>query len=41
MFFLHNAFHFGVRKRSLKLILHEIYDAYPQISYIIKGLSIF
>ena len=26
--FLHDTFHFGVRQRSQKLILHKIFDAY-------------
>ena len=33
-FFLHDAFHFSVRQRSQKLILHQILDAYPWISFI-------
>ena len=39
--FLYDAFHFGVRQRIQKLVLHHILDVYWIIKFINKGLSIF
>ena len=39
--YLNLTFHFAVRQRRQKLILHQILDAYPRIDFINKGLSIF
>ena len=39
-FFLHDAFHINVRQRNQKLILHQIIDAYPRISLLIKGCQL-
>ena len=35
-YFLHNAFHVGVRQRSPKLILHAIPDVYPHANFMNK-----
>ena len=39
-FVLHDAFHFGVRQRSQKLILHKILYNTPRMRFIYIGLSI-
>ena len=36
-FFLHRPFHFGVRQRRQKLILHQILDVYPRFSFMNRG----
>ena len=40
-FFLHNAFHVGVSRRSKNLILHTIFVVYPSVNFMNNGLSIF
>ena len=39
-FFKHDSFRFGVRQRIQKMILHQILDVYPHISFIDKGMTI-
>ena len=39
-YFIHDSFHFGVRQRIQKLILHQILNIYPRIKYINKGILI-
>ena len=38
--FLHNILRIVVRQRIQKLILHQILNAYPQISFMNKSLSV-